>query len=278
VIIITKLLNPKNDYVFKRIFGYTGNEEITKDFLKSILLDNIKEIELDYNPITEKDLFDDKVGILDIKAKLNNNINCNIEMQIVDRKDIEKRLLFYWSKMYTSSIKSGMDYEKLEKSIIILISDYNLENLSEIQGYQTKWNIREEKNRHLVLTDVLEIYIIELEKAKKIIQKENNTLSLWLQFINNPEVVRDMENREIKKAKKILEEISQDKRERRLTELREKYIMDQKAIHNHGYDKGIEVGIKQGKIETAKKMRVKKMTIEEIVELTGLTKEEIEKL
>ena len=87
-----------------------------------------------------------------------------------------------------------------------------------------------------------------------------------------------MENREIKKAKKILEEISQDKRERRLTELREKYIMDQKAIHNHGYDKGIEVGIKQGKIETAKKMRVKKMTIEEIVELTGLTKEEIEKL
>ena len=54
--------------------------------------------------------------------------------------------------------------------------------------------------------------------------------------------------------------------------------MDQKAIHNHGYDKGIEVGIKQGKIETAKKMRVKKMTIEEIVELTGLTKEEIEKL
>ena len=278
MIIITKLLNPKNDYVFKRIFGYTGNEEITKDFLKSILLDNIKEIELDYNPITEKDLFDDKVGILDIKAKLNNNINCNIEMQIVDRKDIEKRLLFYWSKMYTSSIKSGMDYEKLEKSIIILISDYNLENLSEIQGYQTKWNIREEKNRHLVLTDVLEIYIIELEKAKKIIQKENNTLSLWLQFINNPEVVRDMENREIKKAKKILEELSQDKRERRLTELREKYIMDQKAIHNHGYDKGIEVGIKQGKIETAKKMRVKKMTIEEIVELTGLTKEEIEKL
>ena len=268
----------KSKKVKKRIFGYTGNEEITKDFLKSILLDNIKEIELDYNPITEKDLFDDKVGILDIKAKLNNNINCNIEMQIVDRKDIEKRLLFYWSKMYTSSIKSGMDYEKLEKSIIILISDYNLENLSEIQGYQTKWNIREEKNRHLVLTDVLEIYIIELEKAKKIIQKENNTLSLWLQFINNPEVVRDMENREIKKAKKILEEISQDKRERRLTELREKYIMDQKAIHNHGYDKGIEVGIKQGKIETAKKMRVKKMTIEEIVELTGLTKEEIEKL
>ena len=58
MIIITKLLNPKNDYVFKRIFGYTGNEEITKDFLKSILLDNIKEIELDYNPITEKDLFD----------------------------------------------------------------------------------------------------------------------------------------------------------------------------------------------------------------------------
>lgn len=138
------------------------------------------------------------------------------------------------------------------------------------------------KNRHLVLTDVLEIYIIELQKAKKIIQKENNTLSSWLQFINNPEVVRGMENREIKKAKKILEEISQDERERRLTELREKYIMDQKAIHDHGYDKGIEAGIEQGikkeKIETAKKMKAKKMMIEDIIELTGLTKDEIEKL
>ena len=78
--LIEKLLNPKNDYVFHRIFGNAGNEEFTKDLLKCITKENIIDIELDCNPIAGKDLFDDKIGILDIKAKLNNNINCNIEI------------------------------------------------------------------------------------------------------------------------------------------------------------------------------------------------------
>ena len=44
-------------------------------------------------------MLDDKVGILDVKAKINGNINCDIEMQVVDQKNIEKRILFYCSKM-----------------------------------------------------------------------------------------------------------------------------------------------------------------------------------
>ena len=117
---INELLNPKNDYVFRKIFGETGNEEITKNLLMSIIPDKIEEIKLDCNPITEKELSEDKVGILDIKAKLNNNVNCNIEMQIVDKHNIEKRILFYWSKMYMSGIKKGEDYAVLERTIVIL--------------------------------------------------------------------------------------------------------------------------------------------------------------
>ena len=102
-------------------------------------------MQLDSNPILEKDLLDDKVGILDIKAKIDNEANCDIEMQVVDRKNIEKRILFYWSKMYNMSIKEGEDYSTLEKGIVILISDYELESLKEIEKYITKWNIREEE-------------------------------------------------------------------------------------------------------------------------------------
>ena len=94
VYIISNLLNPKNDYVFHRIFGHSGNEDITKNFLSSIIPDTIHEITLDCNPITESNLLDDKVGILDIKAKLNNNVNCNIEMQMVNQSHIVERLLF----------------------------------------------------------------------------------------------------------------------------------------------------------------------------------------
>lgn len=89
---IGKLLNPKTDYVFKRIFGHIGNEEITKDLLQSILDIKINSITVDHNTILEKDILDEKIGILDIKAVLNNNINCDIEVQVVDRHNIEKRL------------------------------------------------------------------------------------------------------------------------------------------------------------------------------------------
>ncbi len=188
--IIAKLLDPKNDYVFKRIFGHTGNEEITKGLLQSIIPDKIDKIELDSNPITEKDLLDDKVGILDIKAKLNDgNVNCDIEMQVVDRKNIEKRILFYWSKMYVQTLKVGEDYENLKRCIVILITDYDLEKLKEIPEYVTKWKIKEEKYSKLVLTKDLELYIISLEKARNSTKNKKMELYNWLKFINNPKEI-----------------------------------------------------------------------------------------
>ena len=87
-----------------------------------------------------------------------------------------------------------------------------------------------------------------------------------------------MGNNEINNAKKVLEEISQDERERRLTELREKYRMDQNAIMKAGYEKGLKTGIEQEKKEIAKKMLKMGMTIEQVLETTGLTKDEAEKI
>ena len=245
-------------------------------------------MQLDSNPILEKDLLDDKVGILDIKAKIDNKVNCDIEMQVVDRKNIEKRILFYWSKMYNMSIKEGEDYSTLEKGIVILISDYELESLKEIEKYITKWNIREEEYQKIILTDVMEIYIIELPKFEKYKENtKNNILNSWVKFINNPEV-KDMEknNKELKKAQKVLEEISQDEHERYLAELRQKYIMDQKAIEDAGYDKGlkdgIEQGIEQGKNKQneiiVKKMKKQNIDIKVISDITGLSIKEIEGL
>ena len=63
---------PTNDYVFKRIFGHKGNEEITKGLISAIIKREIKSIKLDGKKILEKDLIDDKIGILDIRADLDN--------------------------------------------------------------------------------------------------------------------------------------------------------------------------------------------------------------
>ncbi len=81
-------------------------------------------------------------------------------------------------------------------------------------------------------------------------------------------------NESIKKAKKVLQEISNDEQERYLAELREKYILDQNSIRAYGKEEGIKEGI-----ETVAKEMLKQGTdIEYIAKVTKLSKEEIERL
>jgi len=240
---------------------------------------------------------DDKVGIMDIKAVLNGNIECDIEMQVVNQHNIEKRILFYWAKMYTKTLKEGNDYNSLKKSICVLIADFELDGLHEVKKFKSNWKIREEEYASVVLTDVFEVVIIELPKYMKYAKKEKReNLNLWLKFLENPEVKimqNENDNEEvketkqaIKKAQDTLEEISNDEHERYLAELRQKYIMDQKAIQEYGYLKGKEEGIQQGKIEgikeekikIAKELLKKKIDIDLVVETTGLSKEDVENL
>ena len=121
----------------------------------------------------------------------------------------------------------------------------------------------------------------------------NSALADWVKFIINPKVI-DMSNEDVKKAKKVLDELSQDEHERHLAELHEKYIMDQKAVEAAGYDKGLENGMKQGLEQgikqgieqgleqgikqTAKKLKDKGIDINIIHETTGLSIDEINNL
>ena len=268
-----ELLKLKNDYTFKRVFGYTGNEEITKGLLNAILKEKITDVSLDCNTILEKDLYDDKLGILDIRAKVNNTVDINIEMQLVDEKNIEKRIVFYLSKMYTQNLKKSHNYSELNKCISILFIDFELEKLKEIPKYLTKWNIREETYGKIILTDVLELYIIDLSKIEK--YSESTSLDTWVKFISNSEGL-NMENADesIKKAKEVLDEISEDEHEQYLAHLREKYIFERQGIEEAGFDKGV----KASKIEIAKKLKENNIDIEIITKCTGLTKEEIENI
>ena len=175
------------------------------------------------------------------------------------------------------------------------------DQLKEISKFHTKWQIREEEYRKIILTDTLEIHIIELPKLKKQL-KENkldkkDKVAIWSTFLLNPENVGDEimdENEDIKLAKEELEKIKKDKQEQRLAELRMKHILDQNSIRNSGIREGMEKGIKQGikqgieqgkkegekyeKIKIAKKLIELKMSIEQIIEITGLTEEEIKNI
>ena len=283
----TKLLNLTNDYIFKRTFGYQESGEVTRILLRDILQDDINQIELNNQTITEKELMDDKVGIMDIKAVINGNVECDIEMQVVNKHNIEKRILFYWAKMYTKTIKEGDEYNNLRKSICVLIANFELDNLREVKKYKTKWNIREEEYKSVILTDVLELVIIEIPKYMKYARREKKeNLNLWLKFIENPEVkiMKEKEDEKniketkqaIMEAQEKLEQISQDEHERYLAELREKYVRDQQAVQEYGYIKGKEEGKKAQSKKIAKRMLEEGMDIEKISKITGLDRKEIE--
>ena len=272
---------PKMDIIFQAIFGEVGSENITKDFLEKILKRKIEKISLDKNPILRRELKDEKLGVLDIVTELDGKEKCNIEMQLIDKNNIIERMLYYWSKMYTRQIKAGDDYKKLEKTIVILIADFNIKGLEEVE-YHSTWKIIETNSvKKLILTDKFELDIIELSKIKGR-ENEKDQLLDWLIFLENPEserVARKMEeNENLKEAVEKLDRISEDEKMQRIIELREKAIRDEHAIYAKGVDDGLQKGAREKQIEIAKKLLKAKVEIEVIIETTGLTKEEIEKL
>ena len=270
-----RMLSPKIDVVFRMLFGEQKHERITKKLIEDVIEEKVETIELEQTPLLWGNQADDKLGIIDVRATINNKNPIDIEMQILNNHDIEKRILFYWSKLYLKQIDRGDDYNKLNRSISIIFLDYEIENLKELPTH-TKWQIRNDKNGKIVLTEDLEIHIIEIPKVNKML--ENGSLKKWILFLENPEGEETKKmaekEKEIKEAIETLEDISSDEVKERIAELRQKYIMDRASELETAEEKGI----KKGKREVAKKMKEKGVSIEDIIEITGLTKKEIEKL
>ena len=136
--------------------------------------------------------------------------------------------------MYNKTIRQGGGYERAQKAICILIADFKLSNLTQIDKFYTRWKIMEENYAKQSFTDKLYIVIIELEKLKGIKETDNEELLNWCKFIKNPEEMEgeDMKNEYIKKAKEKSDEINQSEEERRLAEIRERTIRDEMAIRD----------------------------------------------
>ena len=289
-----EILKPKNDVVFQTLFT-RGKEKITKDLLEKILKIKIHKLELDKSKDLLNENKNDKNGRLDLRAVINDNIECDIEVQLTTHEKMLPRFLLYWAKMYSANLKVGEEYSKLRRTISIIIVDGELPEFKGIKKAQTNWQIREEEYKNIILTSYFEICIIELPKAIKEYKtnKENGALQ-WMMFLENPEdmeVIKIMEeNENIKEAKEELDRISQDDILRRMAFKAELERMDHAQLmyeakrdgkaegRAEGRAEGKIEGAKEEKIQIAKNMLKKGINILDIAEITGLSKEEIEKL
>ncbi len=279
---VKELLKPKNDIVFQSLFTQK-NENITKNFISAMLDEEIESLQINDMKELFRERPEDKLGILDLEADINGKEKIDIEVQLINQKNLAERLLFYFSKLYEIEIQKGKDYNKAKKVVIVAIVDYNIEITKKLKQMETVWNLREKEHREMVLTDKIEICIIELSKVREEYQKDKtNEKAQWLLFLNNPndmdvqEIVEKNEN--IKEATVEIVKMSKDEKLRKLAELRDKAIMDEKSIYAAGIDDGEKKGIKKAQIEIAKKLIKIKMPIEDIIDITGLSNKEIEDL
>ena len=267
-------LSLTKDIIFKRVFGKKGNEDILKELLELILNVQIKEIEVNKDVSTDPERLKGKIGIMDITAKLNNNVMVNIEIQVENEYNIVERSLFYWSGMYYTNLLKGKNYNTSMKTIVIVIM--NFECFKEGDFHEIARVKRDTEN--LLLTDKLELHYIQLPKFRKKCKKLSSGLDYWLALIMNYEMgeVRKMakDNKNLKKAIDEMEYLTGDEEQRRWVQLRLKAEMDE----NTAFSNGLEQGTISEKIETARRLLKAGVDIETIIVATKLDGEEVEKL
>ncbi len=273
---------PTNDYMFGRIFGVNKNTDLLRDLLEAILPEiKIKKLEVNKQVPVERQLIKDKLGIMDILATLNNGIKVNIEVQVKDFKNTIDRSVFYHAGVYHDSLQEGQDYIEIPKTIGIWILNFDL--FDDDGPFHDISRLKRDYENKL-LTDKCELHYIQLPKFKRKCKRISTKLEQWLTFFinENLEEIKSMDNELVQKAEEELEYLNSDEEAQRLAYLREKAIRDEAAAmagaYNRGKEEGREEGQKENKIQIAKKMLEKGISTEDIIEITNLTKEEIEKL
>ena len=274
-----------DDYVFKRTFTRDDPNGILRDFLESVLKIKLRNVQV-LNAEIPKDILDERGSVLDIRAELDNTKIVDIEMQVQDQGNISKRSTVYMSKNIATQIKTSEDYQGLKPSIVINILNFNRYKRN---SYHSIAHMKFEKTRkeeyvdlgykeeEQLATDVLEMHFIELPKFIKKNPEIKTKLDEWLWLIAGREDKIEMsklDNPEVKKAMKLVDEIMADPKEREIIEAR--------AMAKFNYDTGVayakEQGKKESKKEVAKRMKELKMADEQICQILNITTDELKEL
>ena len=274
-----------DDYVFKRTFTRDDPNGILRDFLESVLKIKLRNVQV-LNAEIPKDILDERGSVLDIRAELDNTKIVDIEMQVKDQGNISKRSTVYMSKNIATQIKTSEDYQGLKPSIVINILNFNRYKRN---SYHSIAHMKFEKTRkeeyvdlgykeeEQLATDVLEMHFIELPKFIKKNPEIKTKLDEWLWLIAGREDKVEMsklDNPEVKKAMKLVDEIMADPKEREIIEAR--------AMAKFNYDTGVayakEQGKKESKKEVAKRMKELKMADEQICQILNITTDELNEL
>jgi predicted transposase/invertase (TIGR01784 family) len=245
-------IDPKVDYAFKWLLGREDHTSILINLLHSILKpspdEQITELQI-LNPFTDKPRVDDKLSILDIRARDALGRQFNIEMQMVATGSLGKRILYYWSKLYSAQLLSGARYDLLRPTISVCFVNGVL--FPAVQENHLEFRLTE-KSLGISLTDDLAIHFFELPKFRLTAEELVTPLDTWLYFLRyaenlDPEALPEhMNTAEIRQAMEALEVISHVDLRKEMYEDRIKAVMDERSRLADSHSSGISIGREEG--------------------------------
>jgi predicted transposase/invertase (TIGR01784 family) len=278
-------LSPRSDIIFKLLFGDERNIELLTDFLKSVLNlphDDYEEVTI-VDPHLLREYQGDKLGVLDVKVRTRSKKIIDIEIQLLPTPELRERVVYYLAKMITEQVGTGDDYENIKRVISIIITDFTF--VTENGIYHNRYTLRDPETGS-EFTDLIEVNTLELPKLPP--SEDGTELWHWMKFLSaeNKEEL-DMiaeKNTQVKNAVVRLMELSNDERTRLLHESLQKKEWDNRARERlarkeglaEGMAEGVAKGLAEGVANVAKNLLKLNRPIEEIMEVTGLSFEEVE--
>ncbi|WP_341811032.1 Rpn family recombination-promoting nuclease/putative transposase [Wolbachia endosymbiont (group A) of Andrena bucephala] len=307
---LSKFLDARNDYAFKRIFGTEKNKDILIHFLNDILgftgLAAIHDVEF-LATILDPEIAAKKQSIVDVLCKDSQGSRYIIEMQFTKTKGFEKRAQYYAAKAYSSQADQGDEYHNLKEIIFIAVADCII--FPDKAEYKSNHTIRDENTNEHDLKDFHFVFI-ELPKFTKTKEDQlENIVEKWCYFFRYAAETREEDLDKIvgsdviiKRAYEEMNKFNWSEEELLAYEQRKKRIMDEIAAFAQKFDEGVKVGEergilighekgraegikmgeekgeKQAKIAVAKNLLKAGVSIDIITETTGLTVNEVKDL
>jgi len=288
------------DWAMKRLLRNKANFVVLEGFLSELFKFDIKITEL-IESESNRFSFDDKLNRIDIIAKTSDNEIILIELQIADELDYFHRILYGVSKAVAENIKSGEAYLNVKKVYSISIVyfelgqgvDYVYHGITEFRGIHNKdILILSEKQKTLFgKSEVKEIfpeyYVIKVNTFNDMAK---DSLDEWIYYLKNNEILDNFSAKGLHEAKEVLLTDKMNKQEQEAYKQHLENLRYEKSMlissRESGRIEGEQIGIEKGRAEgeyikarkTVLKMLRKKMNVEDISELTGLSIEEIAKL
>lgn len=298
--LITRFLDPKNDFAFKQIFGTEKNKDILIHFLNDILgyqgQDKIIEVNF-LKTIQDPEIAAYKQSIVDVLCRDQKGTQIIIEMQVSKHAGFEERAQFYASKAYSSQVIKADDnsqglaaYTKLKGVIFLAIADFIMfpkkdEWISEHKIQDVKTSVNDLKAFYFIF--------MELPKFQKNIDELDNLIEKWAYFFKHAHqsTLAEMDDLIgadviIKRAFQAIDQASWSEEELRTYEHLIKTYADNLAVEQQKIADAKEEGKVEGEVKgrteeklgIARKMLVKGGSIEEIMEITELSRAEIESI